>query len=256
MKSTTGWRAALVLGTGSLTLMSLCSAAYAADPSDPDQSRSPDPPAPAAPVHRDGPGHTIEVSAGAATTDAPIGGLAYWLRTRRVAVGLLTQASWGHKVHVQGFETSNALRWRARVPVSVDLTHGSRARLALFVAPGLRTLTGRDRRSVATSIDSGFTATVFPTDTVSISAGLMFPFAIDVAPQAEVARFPGLVLATGAYWRFGPRLSVGLTGTVSIPEGYGGDSEKYVLEGSLGFRVHFGNPRRTRHGLPILNAAI
>jgi len=193
----------------------------------------------------------VEAHVGGGTSDAPVGGLGYWWQTKYVDVGALAAATWARNVYSAGLLAPSLARVRGRMPVSVHVATSRRARLSLFVAPGAHAFMGA-QPSTAITLDSGAVATVLPIDAVSVSAGLTLPVAFDVDPRFETSRFPGVNWGLSSFWRIRPRYSVGVSGTLSIPEGYGGDIQKYAVEGWLSFRFHLGNAPFSPDGLPIL----
>jgi len=182
-------------------------------------------------------GHSVQAGVGVANNDIPVTELGYLLHLRRLKLGVVGQLGILRYASIGGTIAESGVRLRGRLPVWLRLA-------------------GQGRSATALTLDAGLQATVRVGRRVTLATAVILPVAVDVAPTPELARFPGLTLGAGAWVSASPRVSIGVQGFASAPEGYGGDSEKSALEASLGVRVRLGDLRRADDAAPLLNTSI
>jgi hypothetical protein len=159
-----------------------------------------------------------------------------------VSVGALVQAGRVVEPVVGGFAAEEGFIIKARLPIVIGLWTSQPIGFNMTLAPGLRYLGSSDRNALAVTADTGFTVRIPIANAATIDTGLLLPVGLDVSPEVTLARFPGLTLSLGTEIGLSDEVSLRLATFLSAPEGYGGDGDKSIVEGFLGFSYRFGAP--------------
>ncbi len=199
--------------------------------------------------------HSMLFGLAASDKDYPMGELDYFVQRRAWLLGMQAMAGRLEHAAIQGRAREHGLRFRARIPVMGLLTQWRRARFDAIVAPGVRLLRAGGFSASSLTLDLGVQATVSIGEDWALHTGVLFPFAMDVNGERELARFPGVTVSAGASYLLSDRWSARLQAYLSAPEGYDGDGEKSIVEVALSFRYWF-TRRRPYRVTPPLSGSI
>lgn len=201
-------------------------------------------------------GQALHVSSSVSDRGPVSGEIGYAWDQGGLRLGAQLAGGLSRETSIQGMVYDEGTRLRARIGALATVARYEHVEASVLVSPGLRWLSSSEDEALAVSMEMGFLTEIRPTSTFTIDTGILLPFAIDIDPAVELARFPGATLLVGGTYRLSDDWAVGSRLYVTAPEGYGGDSEKSIVEWGVSLRRIFGNSRSATGALPAANTAI